>query len=144
MHVTSPQQAQSYRFPFRIGGRSRLLLLLLFGVREHNSYVDLTESSLETHFGYFHMHVPIANVASWRIEGPWLWITAIGVRRGIREGDMTFGGNHKVGVRLDLKEPERWGRLRVPRLYVTVADFEGFGAALTERGIAGLDARRPQ
>ena len=144
MRVSNPHHAQSYRFPIRIGARSRPLLLLLFGVREHNSYVDLTESSLEVHFGYFHMHVPVANVASWRIEGPWLWITAIGVRRGIRRGDMTFAGNHKVGVRIDFKEPVRWGRLRVPRLYVTVADFEGFGAALTERGITGEDVRTAQ
>jgi hypothetical protein len=32
--------------------------------------------------------------------------------------------------------------LRVPALYVTVADLEGLGRALFERGIPGEDARR--
>jgi hypothetical protein len=34
--------------------------------------------------------------------------------------------------------------LRLPALYVTVEDLEGFAAALAERGVAGQDARKPK
>ena len=142
--MTDPPQSQTFRFPIRIGPRSRLLVLLIFGVNESNAYVDLSDTRLDARFGYFHLSVQLSNIASWRIEGPWLWITAIGVRRGVRQGDWTFAGNHKAGVRLDFKQPELRGRLRIPRLYVTVADPEGLGAALSERGITGEDARRSQ
>jgi hypothetical protein len=88
------------------------------------------------------MRTPVANIASWRIEGPWRWITAIGVRKSIRHGDFTFGGNHRGGVRVDFRERVPFGRFRVPALYVTVDDMEGFAAALAEHGIPGEDARR--
>jgi hypothetical protein len=127
------------RFPLRVGRRSRPLLRA-FGVTTDNAYVDL-DGEVDARFGFFRAHTPIANVASWRIEGPWLWITAIGVRRGVR-GDLTFGGSHRGGVRMDFKEHVKVGPLRIPALYVTVEDLVGFAAALRERGIAGEDARR--
>ena len=55
---------------------------------------------------------------------------------------MTFGGNHRGGVRVDFREPVRLSRLRVPALYVTVEDMEGLGSALAARGIPGEDARK--
>jgi hypothetical protein len=128
------------RFPIRLGPKSRPLLLL-FGVRQGNAWVDLTPTELVANFGFYHLRVALTNIASWRIEGPWLWITAIGVRRGVRAGDMTFGGNHKGGVRIDFKAPERRNILSIPRLYVTVADLVGLGAALAAAGIPGEDAR---
>jgi len=128
------------RFPIRLGRLSRLVLLL-FGVRgPSNAYVDI-DGTLDARFGFYRLHTPLANIVHWRIEGPWLWITAVGVRRGIR-GDITFGGNHKGGVRLDFRERVRWGLLRVPTLYVSVDDLEAFAAALSEHGIPGEDARR--
>ena len=33
--------------------------------------------------------------------------------------------------------------IRVPALYLTVDDIEGFAAALAERGLPGADARKP-
>ena len=128
------------RFPIRLGARSRPLLRL-FGARPDNAYVDL-DGDFDARFGDFRVRTPLANIASWRIEGPWRWITAIGVRRSIRHGDVTFGGNHRGGVRVDFREPVRLSRLRVPALYVTVDDLEGLAAALAERGIPGEDARR--
>ena len=87
------------------------------------------------------MTTPVANVASWRIEGPWHWITAIGVRRSIRRGDIAFDGTHTGGVRIDFHEAVRFGPFHQTALYVTVADLEGFAAALASLGIAGTDAR---
>ena len=124
----------------RLGRHSRPLLLL-WGVRQANAYVEI-DGELNAQFGFFRISTPTANIARWRIEGPWRWVMAIGVRRSVRHGDVTFGGTHEGGVRLDFRERVRWGPLRVPALYLTVADVEGFTAALTERGIPGEDARR--
>jgi hypothetical protein len=131
----------SRRFPIRLGPRSRPLLRVAFGVRPENAYVDLTDDELDARFGRFRIRQPLSNILGWRIEGPWRWITAIGVRRGLRGGDLTFGGNHRGGVRVDFRERVPYWRLRLPALYVTVADLEGFAAALAERGIPGSDAR---
>ena len=128
------------RFPIRVGRKSRPLLLL-FGVRAGNAYVDL-DGELDARFGFFRAHTAMSNIASWRIEGPWLWITAIGVRTGLRR-DVTFGGSPRGGVRVDFMQPVRFLFFHIPALYVTVEDLEGLGAALTERGIKGEDARKP-
>lgn len=132
--------AVTQRFPIRVGAKSRPLLLL-FGVRADNAYVDLG-TDLDAHFGFYRMRTPVANILRWRIEGPWLWVTAIGVRMGIRHGDISFDGTHKGGIRLDFREPVPWGPRRVPVLYVTVEDLQGFAAALTALGISGEDARK--
>jgi hypothetical protein len=130
------------RFPIRLGARSRPLLRL-FGVGgPTDAWVDLGDDSLEARFGRFRATTPLSNIAGWRIEGPWLWITAIGVRMSVRHGDITFGGSHRGGVRLDFRERVPVGRLRVPALYVTVDDLEGFAVALTDRGVPGVDARK--
>jgi hypothetical protein len=135
-----PEQAASVRrFPIRLGARSRPLLRV-FGARPDNAWLDLGDT-LEARFGWSSVRTPLANVASWRIEGPWRWITAIGVRRSLRHGDLTFGGNHDGGVRLDFRERVPYGPFRLPALYVTVADLEGLAAALAQLGIPGRDAR---
>ncbi len=128
------------RFPIRLGRRSRPLLRV-FGVRPGNAYVDL-DGEFDARFGFYRVHTPLTNLASWRIEGPWLWITAIGVRMSLRHRDVTFGGSHRGGVRVDFKERVRFGVFRISALYVTVEDLEGFAAALSERGIRGEDARK--
>jgi hypothetical protein len=128
------------RFPIRIDRRSRVVLWV-FGVRTGNAHVDL-DGELHVSFGFYHLRTPVTNLAAWRIEGPWLWITAIGVRLSLRHRDVTFGGSNRGGVRVDFKEPVRWMFLRLPALYVTVEDLEGFAAALVEHGVPGEDARR--
>jgi hypothetical protein len=131
------------RFPIRLGARSRPLLRL-FGVGgPADAWVELRDETLEARFGRGGASTPLSNIARWRIEGPWLWITAIGIRRSFRHGDITFGGSPHGGVRLDFREPVRVARFGVPALYVTVDDLEGFAAALRERGIDGVDARTP-
>src|SRR5690242_19894526 len=127
------------RFPIEVGRKSRWLLRL-FGVRADNAYVDL-DDRLDARFGWGHLETPVSNVASWRIEGPWLWITAIGIRRNWLKSDLAFDGVHHGGVRLEFREPARSFGLPVTALYVTVADIEGFVAALRARGIEGADAR---
>ncbi len=129
------------RFPIRIGARSRALLRVVFGVKPDTAAVTLDGTDFDARFGWSHLRTPLTNIATWRIEGPWLWITAIGVRMSIRHRDLTFGGSTRGGVRVDFRTPARVGPLHVPALYVTVEDLEGLAAALTAAGIPGRDAR---
>jgi hypothetical protein len=128
------------RFPIELGRKSRPLLLL-WGVRERNAFIDI-DGELDAHFGFFRLSTPITNVKHWQIEGPWLWIKALGVRRGLRDGDISFAGVHTAGIRIDFTARVSWGPFSVPRLYVTPEDLEGFAAALSTRGIPGVDVRR--
>lgn len=132
------------RFPIRVGRRSRPLLRLLFGVRADDTWLDLgdgPDGALEVQFGWSHFRTTMGNVASWRIEGPWAWITAIGVRRSIRHGDVTFGGSPHGGVRIDFRLPVHWSVFEVPAIYVPADDLEALAAALERRGVPGRDAR---
>ena len=128
------------RFPIRVGHRSRLFLGL-FGVGANNAWVDLN-GELDARFGFYRVRTPLSNIASWRIEGPWLWITAIGVRTSLRHHDVTFGGSPHGGVRVNFREPVRFAFYHIPALYLTVDDLEGLAAVLSERGIPGEDARK--
>jgi hypothetical protein len=130
------------RFPIRLGARSRPLLRL-FGVGgPEDAWAELRDGNVEAKFGWFGALTPLSNIAGWRIEGPWRWITAIGVRMSVRHGDITFGGSPHGGVRLDFVERVPVSRFKVPALYLTVDDLPGFAAALAERGIPGVDVRK--
>lgn len=130
------------RHHIRLGRRSRPLLVL-FGVRSQaDAWLDLDDETLHAHFGFGDVRTSLANVSRWRIEGPWRWITAIGIRRSVRHGDVTFAGSPRGGVRLDFRDRVRFGPFRMPALYVGVEDLEGLAAALAAHGIPGEDARR--
>ena len=133
-------QAATRRFPIRLGPRSRPLLRL-FGATEDTAWVDVGATEISARFGWSSFTTPLSNVASWRIEGPWLWLTAIGLRRSWRSREFTFGGNHRGGVKLSLREPLRISHLATTAVYVTVADMGGLALALRELGIPGEDAR---
>jgi hypothetical protein len=130
------------RFPIRIGGRSRVFLRLAFGVTPETAWAELTDDAFAARFGRLAFHAPLASVATWRIEGPFRWITAIGVRRSVRHADVSFAGSPHGGVRLDFRQQIRWGRLSVPAFYVGADDLDAFASALAARGIPGEDARR--
>jgi hypothetical protein len=129
------------RFPIRVEPRYAWILRVLFGVRRENSYVDLGDD-LVARFGRFGCTTPVSNIVRWSIEGPWLAITALGVRRSIRHGDITFGGSHRGGVRVDFHEHPALSIFHPPTLYLTVEDLAGFAAALAARGIPGEDRRK--
>jgi hypothetical protein len=129
------------RYPIRIGRRSAVLLRLFFGVTPGHAWARVGDGLVASRFGWWHFKVPISQVASWRIEGPWRWITAIGVRRGFRKGDVSFAGSPHGAVRLDFHAPVRWGIFHPPAFYLGVDDLEGFAAELSMLGIPGHDAR---
>ena len=129
------------RYPIRIGSRSRLFLRITFGVTPERAFVDLDGDTILVRFGRFELAAPVATATRWRIEGPWPWITAIGVRRSIRHGDVSFAGSPRGGVRVDFEPRPVWGFLRPTAIYYGVNDLDGFAAALAALGISGEDAR---
>jgi len=131
------------RFPIRIGARSAGLLRLVFGVTPETAWAAIDDDTVSARFGRFAFSTRLDNVARYRIEGPWRWITAIGVRRSVRHADVSFAGSPHGGVRIDLREPIKWTVFRTPAFYVGADDLAGFAAALAARGIPGEDARLP-
>jgi len=129
------------RFPIRIGSKSVPLLRVVFGVTPDRAWASVGDATITVRFGRFEFTAPIASVTRWRIEGPWRWITAIGIRRSIRHGDVSFAGSPAGGVRLDFRAPVRWGPWAVPAIYAGVEDLEGFAGELSRLGIPGEDAR---
>lgn len=130
------------RFPIRIQ-RPFGPVLWLFGARQgERAMVTLTDATLEARFGWSHVTVPLTDITHWDISGPWRWFTALGVRRSIRGGDLTFGGSAHGGVQVHFRVRPRILWFHPPSLYLTVDDLEGLGAALTARGIPGKDLRR--
>ncbi len=129
-------------YPLRLGPRQRWLLLP-FGVRPGNTWACLDHEHLDARFGFFRLHSRLDDIVRWEISGPYRWFMALGVRRSIRGGDVTFGSSTHGGVRVDFREPVPFARfLRPPAFYLTVDDLEGFAADLKRRGIPGTDARR--
>ncbi len=130
------------RFPIRIGARSRGFVRILFGATPETAWAEVDGDGLKARFGRFAFATLLDNIASWRIEGPFLWITAIGVRTSVRHRDRSFAGSPHGGVRMDFRVAVGSGPLAAPALYVGVDDLEGFAAALTALGIPGEDARK--
>jgi len=128
------------RFPIRIGRRSRPIVRL-FTATPATAYADVGED-LEIRFGRFRIRTPVHNIAGYRIEGPFTWIRAIGVRRSFLGGDVSFCGSKHGAVRINLKEPVPWGPFKVPAVWAGADDLEGLAAELTRRQIAGDDVRR--
>jgi len=135
----------SEQFPIRIGARSRLLLRVLFGVRPDRASLQLGDvpgGEVVVRFGWATFRTPLANVAGWRLEGPWKWITAIGIRVNWLHRDVSFDGSPHGGVRLDFNRKVHWLVIDVPAIYVSADDLDAVAAALAARGIAGIDARK--
>jgi hypothetical protein len=130
------------RFSIRIGRRSASLLRLLFGVRPERSWAEVGDGGLVIRFGRAEFRTELANLARWRIEGPFPWITAIGIRMSVRHRDVSFAGSPHGGVRIDLVRRVRWGPFQIPAVWVGADDLVGFAAALAEAGVPGEDARR--
>jgi len=132
------------QFPIRAGRRS-LIVLRLWGVRAGLAYAEIDDGPpavVRVRFGRVRFEMPIDDIARYRIEGPFHWITAIGIRRSIRHGDVSFAGAAHGGVRMDFRQPVRWSIFRVPAIYVGADDLDAFAAALARRGVPGEDARR--
>jgi len=133
------------QLPIRIGARSRLPLRIFFGVRPQRASLELGDApdgEVVVRFGWATFRTPLANISGWRLEGPWKWITAIGIRVNWLNREVSFDGSPHGGVRLDFHRPVRWLKVNVPAIYVSVDDLDAAAAALSARGISGVDARK--
>jgi hypothetical protein len=129
------------RFPIRFGSRSRPLLRL-WTATPGTAYAEIGDDLL-IRFGRYRFRTPLANVERYRIEGPFTWIKAIGVRTSVLgDHDVSFCGSAHGAVRIDLREPVKWGPIRVPYVWAGADDLEGLAAELARRGIPGEDGRR--
>lgn len=132
------------RFPIRIEPGWRIPLSLVFGVRAENAWITLDDRRLTARFGRFgHIAADIGNIASYERTGPYHAITAFGVRRSIRGGDISFCGTARGGILLRFKTPISWFFLHPPAFTVTPEDMAGFVRALEARGIPAYQPGSP-
>jgi len=121
------------RFAFAFDPRYVRVLSLL-GIRPATSWVELSRATLRTRFGPWRLETPIPNIACARVTGPYLARRAIGPRISLKDRGLSFGSNIERGVCLLFDEAvpggETLGLLRHPGLTVTVADPDGFVAAI--------------
>ena len=75
---------------------------------------DVPDGELLVRFGRVSFRTQLGNVERWGIEGPFRWVTAIGLRRSIRHGDLSLAGSPHGGLRMDFRTPVRWFIFRVP------------------------------
>ena len=127
--------------PFRIGRRSRALLLL-FGVRSGHRQVTLAGDRVEIRFGWVDATIDVADIERWDITGPYRWYRAIGIRHTVFSGDISFCGDASGAIRLWLRAPRRVSFVRrVTEVYLGLEDPLRLGTWLAERGIPGHDLR---
>jgi hypothetical protein len=104
-------------------------------VRRSTAYVQLDRDALTARFGWWRLTTPFSNVLAFQVTGPYRWWRAIGFRRSLRGGDVTFGTSTHGGVCLMFREPVSIWPFRAPALTVTVDDVDAVASTLRERGV---------
>ncbi len=125
------------RFEFAFDPRF-LPFLFGLGVTPGTAFVVLTaHDRLLARFGPWRVLTPLENVHEVCLTGPYHWWKAIGPRMSMADRGVTFGTTTQGGVCVLFSEPvpalDPFRMLRHPGLTVTVADREGFAAALRDR-----------
>jgi hypothetical protein len=127
------------RFEFDFENRYRILLAAL-GVNPRTAWVELTNDELDARFGLWRCRTPTSNIIDTQTSGPYLAVKAIGPRASFADRGATFGTTTAGGACVKFAHPVKildpTGKLRHPGLTLTVADTEGFAAAVREA--AGL------
>ena len=123
------------RFPFAFDRRFAPLLAVL-GIREDNSEVVLDADTFEARFGRWSVTTTTSNLKSVQITHDYRWYKAIGLRRSLADGGVTYGTNTRAGVCVCFHEPVTAGMgpgVRHPALTVTVEDPEALAEAIGRR-----------
>ena len=78
-------------------------------------------------FGRFKVTTTIANIDHTAVTGPHRWYTAVGLRLSLSDDGVTFGTNHRKGLRIAFvkKVPCVIGLRKHSTLWVSVANPEG-------------------
>ncbi|MEJ7629889.1 MAG: hypothetical protein WKF54_09895 [Nocardioidaceae bacterium] len=112
-------------------------LLLPFGVTPGRANVTVDDQDVHVRFGPWRVEISRGNILEATLTGPFHWWKALGIRRSLVDGGITFGTATAAGVCLRLRErvSVRIGRftvpLRHPGVTVTVADPEALAAVLS-------------
>jgi hypothetical protein len=119
--------APSYRGPARV-----------FGIREADALVTVSDDDLTARFGRWHVRTPLANIVRVDITGPYAYLKTVGpAHLGFTDRGLTFASNGYRGVLLEFAQPIRGidprGLIKHPNLTLTVADYRGLAQLLEER-----------
>jgi hypothetical protein len=120
------------RFPFRFDP-AYARLARPFGIRPDNSWVEIGDELLRARYGPWRLRTPLANIAAVEVTGPYrMFKTAGPARLAITDWGLSFTSNGERGVLVTFHE-RVWAVGPHPELTVTVADVDGFAAALRAR-----------
>jgi hypothetical protein len=124
-----------FRFAF---AESYRRAALPFGITPRRAWVRVGDTELEARFGPWRVRTPLTNVTGVEITGPYRFFKTAGpARLAITDRGLTFATNGDRGVLIHFRRPvtglDPLGLMTHPELTVTVADVEGFAAALGER-----------
>lgn len=123
-------------FPFEDEPRYRPFLLP-FGVTPGRVGVTVDDQDVHVRFGPWRVETSRANIVEATVTGPFRSWKALGIRRSLVDGGITFGTAPAAGVCLLLREPisVHVGRftvpLRHPGITVTVADPQTLATLLS-------------
>ncbi len=124
----------THRFPFRFDRRYRVLGLP-FGVTAATTAVELDDDELRVRFGPWRLRTPVANLADVSTSGGYALLKTAGPPHlSFSDRGISFATNGDRGACVSFHEPvggiEPTGRLRHPGATLTVADVDGFVAAV--------------
>ncbi len=107
-------------------------VLRALGVRPDRDGVRIEDGHLKASFGFLKLEVPLTNIVSAEVTGPYRWYTALGARLSFADHGLTFGSTAEQGVCMVFEEPISAviGPWKHPGLTVTVADAAGLVALL--------------
>lgn len=122
------------RFDFAFDPRYRAAGLP-FGVTPARTWIEVGDGRLRARFGPWRLDTPLDNVAEVSTSGGYSFVKTAGpAHLSLTDKGVTFATNADRGVCVRFHEPvqalDRSGRLRHPGATFTVADVEGFVAAL--------------
>lgn len=136
--VEALEPVEQFDFEFQRGLGA---LLGFLGVFPSTAHVTIGDGRLVAHFGPWSCETGLDNIVDVQVSGPYKAHRAIGPRGSMTDRGLTFGTTTAGGVCLRFREPvhglDPFGAIDHPGLTVTVADREGFAAAV--RSAAHLD-----
>jgi hypothetical protein len=108
-------------------------ILRVIGVRPGTSWVEVGDE-LVVRYGPWHARTPIANITRVCVTGPYVPLRGVGPHLSLKDRGITFGTNARRGICALFRDPitgiDRVGVIKHPGLTLTLADIEGFAAAV--------------
>jgi hypothetical protein len=110
-----------------------LKILRLMGVTPGSSWVEVGDD-LVAHYGHWHARTTVANIVRVCVTGPYAPRRGVGPHLSLKDRGITFGTNARRGICTLFREPitgiDPVGAIKHPGLTLTLADIEGFAAAI--------------